>query len=182
MGFFVEPLEHVINLRGQILTSRTDDDPPSTSPRVYVQNVPVCTGTTPTGCTHVDVLPVHTGTFWMYTRFFFQRASIGARRCRQSAPLWSAEPLLRQTGWPLLSELFLVQLAVLRLVRRSLPELGRVFLLVTLPPSRGPGGCALSPWNAVLGVHPVVRVVARAMRMDCCSCLSIERSLGSLLR
>ena len=28
MGFFVEPLTHVITLRGQILVSRTDDDPP----------------------------------------------------------------------------------------------------------------------------------------------------------
>ena len=43
MGFFVEPLEHVITLRGQILVSRTDDDPPLPSTRVYVQNVPVCT-------------------------------------------------------------------------------------------------------------------------------------------
>ena len=54
MGFFVEPLEHVITLRGQNLASRIDDDLPCTScvhskrPRVYVQNVPVRTGTTPT--------------------------------------------------------------------------------------------------------------------------------------
>ena len=43
-GFFVEPLGHVITLRGQILASRTDDDRPSPLLRVYVQNVPVCTG------------------------------------------------------------------------------------------------------------------------------------------
>ena len=68
MGFFVEPLGHVIILRGQILVSRTDDDlsPPPT--RVYVQIVPVCTGTTPTcvytcgrvAGAHGYVLNVHT--------------------------------------------------------------------------------------------------------------------------
>ena len=37
--------------------------------RVYVQNVSVCTGTTHTcGNTCVRVVPVHTGTFWTYTR------------------------------------------------------------------------------------------------------------------
>ena len=37
--------------------------------RVYVQNVPVCTGTTRTHVqTCVRVVPVHTGTFWTYTR------------------------------------------------------------------------------------------------------------------
>ena len=54
-------LKHVMTIRGQILVSRTDDDPLppvgpfKTSPcvrskrlRVYVQNVPVCTGTTRT--------------------------------------------------------------------------------------------------------------------------------------
>ena len=55
MGFFVELLEHVTTLRGQSLVSKTDDDP-LLPPHVYVQNVPVCTGTTPTcvytGCTH----------------------------------------------------------------------------------------------------------------------------------
>ena len=41
----------VITLRGQILVSRTDDDP-----RVYVQNVPVHAGTTRT----VSSVPHHT--------------------------------------------------------------------------------------------------------------------------
>ena len=37
--------------------------------RVYVQNVPVCTGTTRIHVsTCVRVVPVHTGTFWTYTR------------------------------------------------------------------------------------------------------------------
>ena len=55
MGFFVEPLGHVITIRGQILVSRTDDDtlPPL---REYVQNVTVCTGTSG------RVVPIHTGT------------------------------------------------------------------------------------------------------------------------
>ena len=35
----------------------------STRPRVCVQNVPVCTGNMPTCFFHVDMLPVHTGTF-----------------------------------------------------------------------------------------------------------------------
>ena len=75
-GFCGEPLKHVITLRGQILASRTDDDLPpappyvdSTRPRVHVQNVPMCTGTTRTcvatcargACMHGDVLNVHTG-------------------------------------------------------------------------------------------------------------------------
>ena len=68
MGFFVEPLGHVITLRGQILVSRTVDDPLSLPPCVYIQNVPVCTGTTPTcvytcgrvAGTHGHVLDVHT--------------------------------------------------------------------------------------------------------------------------
>ena len=63
-------------VRGQILVSRTDDDPclpcmDSERPRVYVQNVPVCTGTTRTcfnTCAHGagihgDVLNVHTEAF-----------------------------------------------------------------------------------------------------------------------
>ena len=89
MVYFGEPLGHVITLCGQILVSRTDDDPPpprrvsiSKRARVYVQNVPVCTGTTRTcvstcargAGTHGDVLNVHTGTFWMDTRGF-QRAT-----------------------------------------------------------------------------------------------------------
>ena len=31
--------------------------------RVYVQNVPVCTGTKPTCMKHVGLVPVHTGAF-----------------------------------------------------------------------------------------------------------------------
>ena len=47
------------------LTCLTDEK----RPRVYVQNVLVCTGTTRTCVsTHVRVVPVHTGTFWTYTR------------------------------------------------------------------------------------------------------------------
>ena len=54
----------MITLRGQILVTRTDDDLPSPSLRVYVQNVTVGTGTTPTcvstcargAGTHGDVL------------------------------------------------------------------------------------------------------------------------------
>ena len=75
-SFFGEPLKHVITLRGQILVSRTDADPlplcvDSKRPRVYVQNVPVCTGTT-RACfntcargagIHGDVLNVHTEAF-----------------------------------------------------------------------------------------------------------------------
>ena len=33
------------------------------APRVHIQNVPVCTGTTSTCMNHVDVVPVHTGRF-----------------------------------------------------------------------------------------------------------------------
>ena len=70
-------------LRGQILVSRTGDDPPlpssplpppcvhSKRPLVYVRNVPVCTGTTPACVTtcgrgagaHGDVLNLHTEAF-----------------------------------------------------------------------------------------------------------------------
>ena len=45
---------------------RRERGPPcvhSTRPRVCVQNVPVCTGNMPTCFFHVDMLPVHTGTF-----------------------------------------------------------------------------------------------------------------------
>ena len=38
------------------------------APCVYIRCVPVCTGNTSTCLIHVDVLPVHTETFWMYTR------------------------------------------------------------------------------------------------------------------
>ena len=52
-----EPLGQVITLCGQILVSRTGDDPrpshlPSLSCRVYVQNVPVCTPTRPASQQH----------------------------------------------------------------------------------------------------------------------------------
>ena len=74
----------MITLRGQIWASRTDDDfpcPPyvhSKRPRVYIQNVPVCTGTTRTcvstcargAGTHGDILNAHTGTFWTDTLGF----------------------------------------------------------------------------------------------------------------
>ena len=49
------------------------------APRLYIQNVPVCTGTTRTcvstcardAGTHGDVLNVHTGAFWMDSQRFF---------------------------------------------------------------------------------------------------------------
>ena len=71
----MNPLGHVTTLRGQILVSRTDDDPVTHLLVCTFQNVPVCTGTTPTcvytcgrvAGTHGDVLNVHTG--------FFQRVS-----------------------------------------------------------------------------------------------------------
>ena len=51
MGFFVEPLGHVITLRGQILVSRTDDDPPSPSPvctfKTYTRGFSACHPTQP---------------------------------------------------------------------------------------------------------------------------------------
>ena len=71
---FGEPLNHVIPIRGQILVSRTNDDP----------LLPVCMYKTPSVCTfktslcvpaprahvstHVRVVPAYTGTFWMHTR------------------------------------------------------------------------------------------------------------------
>ena len=78
------PLGHVVTQRGQILVSRTDDDPFSRGsiqnvPRVYVQNVPVYAGTTDMlkhmcawcRCTR-RLLNVHTGTFCTDTRRFCQ--------------------------------------------------------------------------------------------------------------
>ena len=76
-SFLGEPLKHVITVRGQILVSRTDDDPlppvcvHSKRPRVWIQNIPVCTGTTRTcfntcargASIHGDVLNVHTEAF-----------------------------------------------------------------------------------------------------------------------
>ena len=68
-SFFGEPLKHVVTVRGQILVSRTDDDPlPS---RVWIQNVPVCAFITSPfmpaprahESTHVRVVPVQTETF-----------------------------------------------------------------------------------------------------------------------
>ena len=69
----------MITLRGHILVSRTDDDTPSHSSRVYVQNVPVCTGITRTCVStcgrgagiHGDVLNVHTEACCIYTRGVF---------------------------------------------------------------------------------------------------------------
>ena len=60
-SFFGELLGHVITQRGQFLVSRTGDDPPLSSTRVYVQNVPCVPAPHPRVFTHVDVLPVHTG-------------------------------------------------------------------------------------------------------------------------
>ena len=56
--FFGEPLKHVITIRGQILASRTDDDPlPPCVPRT-------CFNTCARGAgTHGDVLNVHTEAF-----------------------------------------------------------------------------------------------------------------------
>ena len=95
----VDLWDQVMTIRGQILLSSTDDDPlPSVCgfktspcvrsklPRVYVQNFPVCTGTTRTcfnTCArgagiHGDVLNVHTVTFLNpHTGFstFFQGAA-----------------------------------------------------------------------------------------------------------
>ena len=39
---------------------------------VHIQHVPVYASTTSTCVKHVDLLPVHTGTFWMYTRGRFE--------------------------------------------------------------------------------------------------------------
>ena len=85
MVTFGEPLGHVITLCGQILGSRTDDDPlPSlpTCPCVRSKR-PVCTGTTRTcvskcargARTHGDVLNVHTGTFLSGHTGFFHGAT-----------------------------------------------------------------------------------------------------------
>ena len=82
----------MITVRGQILVSRTDGDSPpplpppcvdSERPRVYVQNVPVCTGTTRTcfntcargagihggrfECTHVGVFEAKYGFFHVFS-------------------------------------------------------------------------------------------------------------------
>ena len=83
-GFFGEPLGQVRTLRGQILTSRTGDDPctpcvHSKRTRVHVQSVPVCRFKT---CPrmlasrahvfqHVRVVPVHTRTIWTDIQGFF---------------------------------------------------------------------------------------------------------------
>ena len=80
-------------IRGQILVSRTDDDPSPPPappyvrpkrPRVHVQNVPVYAGITPasvTTCgrragTHGDVLNVHTGAFLNPHTFFSTFSSV----------------------------------------------------------------------------------------------------------
>ncbi len=74
---FGEPLGHVITPCGQILVSRTDDEPPPPR-RVSIQNVPVCTFKT-SPCvpaprahveTHVRVMPATRGRFgWTYGVF-----------------------------------------------------------------------------------------------------------------
>ena len=91
--FCGEHLNHVITIRGQILVSRTNDDPlphrvyVQNALRVLIENVSVCTGTTRTcfnTCArgagiHGDVLNVHTEAFLNpHTGFstFFQRAAI----------------------------------------------------------------------------------------------------------
>ena len=62
--------------QGQVITLRVFffDEP---HPRVYIQNVSVCTGKTPTCFIHVDVLPVHMGGRFECTHGggFFQRAT-----------------------------------------------------------------------------------------------------------
>ena len=78
MGFLVEPLGHVKTLRGQILISRTDDDPPSPlpcvctfktspcvpAPRPHVFNMWTCCRYTRRriGCTHGGFSACHTTT------------------------------------------------------------------------------------------------------------------------
>ena len=59
MVTFGEPLGHVITRCGEILVSRTDDDRPK-RPKTCARGAG----------THGDVLNVHTGTFWVYTRGF----------------------------------------------------------------------------------------------------------------
>ena len=54
-------------------TDESYSDTHGTRLRVYVQNVPVCTGTTPTCFTHVGLVPVHTGTF--------ERTHVGFSAC-----------------------------------------------------------------------------------------------------
>ena len=78
--FWWTSLGQVITLRGPFwwaelamtrLSPLLPSPPPcvhSTRPRVCVQNVAVCTGNMPTCFIHVDVVPVHTGTFWTCTR------------------------------------------------------------------------------------------------------------------
>ena len=87
MVTFVELRKHTITKCGQILVSRTYDDPSFFPPpprvsiqdaSVYIQHVPVYAGTTRTcsntcargAGTHGDVLNVHTEAFWMDTRGF----------------------------------------------------------------------------------------------------------------
>ena len=90
----------MITLCGQILVSRTDDDRPSPPcvhskrARVYVQNVPVCTGTTRTcvsTCargvgTYGEVLNLHTGTFSVDTRGFHGATQHTPRRTHTHTP------------------------------------------------------------------------------------------------
>ena len=63
-----EPLKHVITIRGQILVSRTDDDPPPATPCVHLKRARVCPSKT-SPCVpaprahvfqHVRVVPAYT--------------------------------------------------------------------------------------------------------------------------
>ena len=67
-----EPLKHVITVRGQILVSRTGDDP--LCARVSIQSVPVCTFKTspcvPAPCAHVET---HVCAWCLHTRGRFER-------------------------------------------------------------------------------------------------------------
>ena len=64
-----EPLKHVMTLRGQNFGKQklTMTPLPPVCPfktlRVYVQDVPVCTGNTRTCVSHVRVVPAYTVTF-----------------------------------------------------------------------------------------------------------------------
>ena len=60
----------MITFCGQILVSRTDDDLPLTLPVCTLKTSPCVPAPHPHVFTHVDVLNVHTETFWMYTRGF----------------------------------------------------------------------------------------------------------------
>ena len=73
---------HVITLRGQDLVSRTDDDPLSLLPVLHVRTSPCVPAPHPHVFAHLDVLPVHTGTLWMYIRGLEE----GCSACHRTAP------------------------------------------------------------------------------------------------